>query len=280
MKKSIKFYDTSSLLIAGESIFNEDEFIISSITLKELENIKVSSNKDAEIKYSARLLLRLLDKYPDSYTVILHKEEFEIPIIEKGFEINNDTKILSDAIYYDSNIRQDETIFVSNDISLKQIANCFFGKDSIISIPQEVDNYKGFIDVVMTDDEMADFYTYQNKNIYNLYIGEYLIIRDLNNEIKDFRVWTGETHRELKFNNFNSSYFGKVKPYEADPYQKLLFDSLENNQITLVRGPAGSGKTFVSLAYLLYKMEKNELDKIIVFCNTVATANSARLGLK
>ena len=49
MEKMIKFYDTSSLLIAGESIFGKDKFAVSSITFKELERIKTSANKDAEI---------------------------------------------------------------------------------------------------------------------------------------------------------------------------------------------------------------------------------------
>jgi KaiC/GvpD/RAD55 family RecA-like ATPase len=31
----------------------------------------------------------------------------------------------------------------------------------------------------------------------------------------------------------------------------LLADSLANNKITMVKGPAGSGKTFMSLGYLL-----------------------------
>ena len=57
-----------------------------------------------------------------------------------------------------------------------------------------------------------------------------------------------------------------------------MADSLENNKITLVKGPAGSGKTFISLGYLLHKLERNKIDKIIVFCNTVATKNSAKLG--
>lgn len=49
------FYDTSSLLLIGDKLFSqEDNIIISSITLKELENIKVSSNKDAQLKYTAR----------------------------------------------------------------------------------------------------------------------------------------------------------------------------------------------------------------------------------
>lgn len=34
----------------------------------------------------------------------------------------------------------------------------------------------------------------------------------------------------------------------------------------------------VSLAFFMSKMEHGELDKIVVFCNTVATANSAKLG--
>lgn len=43
----IKFYDTSSLLIAGEDLFNgQEKFAFSSITLQELEDIKTSNYKD------------------------------------------------------------------------------------------------------------------------------------------------------------------------------------------------------------------------------------------
>lgn len=56
----IRFYDTSSLLMARESLFNtQDRFVISSITFKELEYIKTANNKDPETKYAARLLLRV-----------------------------------------------------------------------------------------------------------------------------------------------------------------------------------------------------------------------------
>lgn len=57
-----------------------------------------------------------------------------------------------------------------------------------------------------------------------------------------------------------------------------MFDSLINNQITLIKGPAGSGKTTISLAFLMSELERHRLDKVIIFCNPVATINSARLG--
>jgi len=46
----------------------------------------------------------------------------------------------------------------------------------------------------------------------------------------------------------------------------------------MITGPAGSGKTYLSLGYLFYMLEKNEINKIVIFCNTVATKNSAKLG--
>ena len=55
--RTYKFYDTSSLLLKANSLFEDGIlFAISSITLNELENIKTSSHKDAEVKYAARKL--------------------------------------------------------------------------------------------------------------------------------------------------------------------------------------------------------------------------------
>lgn len=70
--------------------------------------------------------------------------------------------------------------------------------------------------------------------------------------------------------------FGKVKP--IDPYQELLIDSFNANKLTLVKGTAGTGKSLLSVAYLFKALEEGKIDKIIIFCNTVATAGSAKLG--
>ena len=95
--KTIKFYDTCSLLIAGESLFEEGiPFMISSITLEELQNIKDSPTKAPDIKYSARLLLQLFEKFPNLGEIVIHKTEHENIIRQYGYSLTNDTKILSD----------------------------------------------------------------------------------------------------------------------------------------------------------------------------------------
>lgn len=90
--------------------------------------------------------------------------------------------------------------------------------------------------------------------------------------------WNGKIHRNLKYKEFWSHNLGAIRPIKGDIYQALLADSLSTNQITMVKGPAGSGKTFMSLGYLFSQLEENRIDKIIVFCNTVATKDSAKLG--
>lgn len=132
-----KFYDTCSLLLKTNHLFDEEnvKVVISSISLQELEDIKTASDKDAEIKYSSRKLLNILNENPEAYEIWVFKEDMLNPIIEKGFNhINNDLKILACAFDYDCNVHPDETVFVTNDLALKAIANCFFGEDSIESV--------------------------------------------------------------------------------------------------------------------------------------------------
>lgn len=63
------FYDTCSLLLMDldQLIKPEEEVVICSLTLNELEKIKTASNKDIEVKVAARKLLHWLDEHIDSY---------------------------------------------------------------------------------------------------------------------------------------------------------------------------------------------------------------------
>ena len=151
----IKFYDTSSLLLRANNLFDDEEFFaISSITLEELENIKSSGTRDPEIKYTARKLLHSLDENRNKYDTHIFTEDMLDPIREKDLSISNDMKILATAIDYNNRIKTDEVIFVTNDLCLKFIANLFFGDGMIMSVEENDDDYKGYLDYSFTDSEM------------------------------------------------------------------------------------------------------------------------------
>ena len=62
--------------------------------------------------------------------------------------------------------------------------------------------------------------------------------------------------------------------------QKLLFDSIMDNRITFVRGPAGTAKTFISLvaALALIKMPKYNINKIVLVKPIVEITSNKGLG--
>lgn len=277
----IKIYDTSSLLIKAEEIFDtDDEIVITNISLKELENIKTSANKDSSIKYAARQLLHKLDENTDKYTCIIYKPAFEDWLRKFDVEVNNDGKILATAYDYLQDHQNDKCIFCTNDLALKTIAEQFFGKGNVES-EKITDNYNGYIDVHFNSEEMADFYSRKKEygKILGLKVNQYLNIYEAESKNRvDTLCWTGTDFRPLKYKSFYSKQLGEIKPYKNDIYQAMVADSLLNNSITMIKGPAGAGKSHLAVGYLFYLLEKEKIDKIIIFCNTIATKNAAKLG--
>lgn len=272
-----KFYDTSSLLLIAEELFTNPEEIIhiSSITLDELENIKTSVNKDFETKYKASQVIKQLDQNEDKYVCHIFVNSMLKPIIRMELTVTDDMRILATALNYKE--QQEDLIFVTNDYSLKRIARLFF--DNVESANKKKDDYRGYIEKELTEEEMAEFYSNPYINLFNLLVNQYLVI--INKQTKepvDVVCWTGDEYRRLKFLNCESKWFGKVKPKAGDLQQQMVLDSFANNKLTLVKGPAGSGKTFLSLAFLFHLLDKGKIDKVVIFCNTIATKNSAKLG--
>lgn len=149
------FYDTSALLAKSNNLLTCDEnIVISTTVLEELENIKTSFKKDENIKESARKVIHYLNEYPQDVEIVCFKDNMLEAIKAKGFEtITPDLKILAAAVWYDTNVAPDKTIFITNDLSLANIANLFFGEDSIFSVDENaVDYYKGYVTLNMDDD--------------------------------------------------------------------------------------------------------------------------------
>lgn len=73
----------------------------------------------------------------------------------------------------------------------------------------------------------------------------------------------------------NVIFYGKKGPVHAKTDgQKKLLDSLCKNDIVISIGPAGTGKTFLAVAYALSLLEKHEIEKII-FCRPAVEAGES-----
>lgn len=276
----IIFYDTCSLLYEQKDAFKQNEkFYISSITLNELEGIKTSSHKDEDIKYNARTLLHLLEENENKYEVILYTLGTDAQVELHNLPITNDSKIIVEAFnLYQKIGKPNNFVFKTKDLACKTIARAIGLPVEHIQTKEE--EYTGYKEVILFDDELAEFYQNilnQNINVFDLLINQYLIIKDSHNkEIIDSYKWTAEGYVKILHRKVESKLFGKLTP--KDTYQQIAIDSLLSNQISMIRGQAGTGKSFLAFNIMFSLLERGEIDKIIIFCNTVATKGSAKLG--
>ena len=275
----MKFYDTCALLELQQDVL-KSKFIISSITLSELESIKTSANKDEETKWAARRLLHLLEENEGVYFVVPYNSNTDDEILKThGLIINNDNRIIASALNY--NKIDTDLIFVTSDLSCKAIAKTLGLNTEFAFANYADDDYLGYYEIQMNNLELANFYEKvysDNHNVWKLKDNEYLIIKDNTNSIIDKYRWYNNKYISVPFHKAESKMFGKIVPKDNDIYQQLALDSLINNQITMLRGPAGSGKSYLAFGYMFDLLEKGKIDKIIIFCNTVATKGSAKLG--
>lgn len=246
--------------------------------MEEIEHIKTSSSKDADIKYKARKLSRLLDEHWGEYTVskVTYSEAVEI-ITGIGLEESNDTIILATAF---TENQHSPILFVSDDINCKGIARMFFNLKTKgieeLNLVNKVQEYTGFKEVTMSDEEMASFYSTLKENRFNCYENQYLIIRNQDNEVVDKRKWTGTEYSPVFDKTIKSMYFEKLRPKDA--YQACALDSLLSNTITAISGKAGSGKTLLSLMVAMNLIETGAYERIVVMFNPTKTRGSSDLG--
>ena len=169
----IKFYDTNALLELGDSIFDEF-FIISSVSLEEIEHIKESRNKSEEVKYSARNIARLLQKNADKYEVVVYNTvNIEAYLCENGLEYTPDNKICACAAWKNACLTKDSIVFITADINCYNIARNIFHLEThgIEHKTQEI--YKGYKKIRGTSAEITEFMSNEG-----FLTNEYIIIEN------------------------------------------------------------------------------------------------------
>lgn len=273
------FLDTNALLNLGENAFKE-KFIIAQKTLEEIENIKVSNSKDREVKYKARQISRLLDKHNGDYDVVLYSPKIK-EIIESYFLSETpDNIILASAYYYNLNVS--EVLVCSDDLNCKFISRNIFGLPtkgvSDINLVKNLDEYLGYKELTLSDEEMSYFYCHTNENIYDCLRNEYLIIKKSDGEVVDYRKWDGNEYRSVSYKQVNSTFMGKIKP--RNPQQVLAFDMLQNKDqtIKIISGKFGTGKDLIMIANALKLIEEGKYDKLIYIRNAVDVKDASAIG--
>ena len=273
------FYDTCSLLNGYIGIFKniqDNPFAISNITLSEIESIKTSKFKDDEVKFKAKKVSQLLNFFYDSYTIVNYNKDWDSTYLEPNPILldNNDSRIIICAFVYAE--KHPDLVFVTDDINCNNIAKNIGLQVKPLNINRPSD-YTGYmVKQCLSDNEIATVYDrIYSQDDFGLLQNQYLLIQD-NDKIIDSYVYRDHELQQVQFHTFKSKIFGEVKP--LDPYQKIAADSLRRNKITMLRGNAGTGKSYLGLGYLCECLDYGIIDRIVIFCNTVATAGSAKLG--
>lgn len=242
----MRLFDTNILLSNLDRISENDKFLISSVTIQELEDIKTNKNKSDELRFSARNAVRFLDSNQDKYDVVIYDNTIS-RFLPGCLEDTPDNRIICCA-------KSVGAEFVSNDILCRLIAKNYFGlqvnsMDSIDEIYKGYQMYSGNTEKI---NELLSFSSDWTTN-------EYIIIENTDDgSIKEMR-YDGSKFVSLKL---PPSKFIKAK----NSLQRCALDALLNPDISIVAvlGGYGSGKTHLAMQMALYAVkEKGVQSKIL-----------------
>lgn len=269
------FYDTSALLNLQEKAF-EEPFFICDVTLRELEDIKVSRIKDEDIKYAARNLTRLLAS---------DKEQWEALRVSNGEGLSNDEKIVSCAfsLLVVNKFRGPHNItdgvFVTDDLCLENLARSkglsVMTSAEILKQQAQEDSFTGFRIIRADDALMEHFHDDLTKNTSECNINEYVILHGEDKTRFVYR-WTGEEYELIYGSALYSPEFGEVKP--KDEYQRLAVDSIMNNMVTAISGPAGSGKSLLAMTCAFDLIRRGKYDRVVMLVNPARAKGAINTG--
>lgn len=261
----------TNVLLNNPEVLDEYEVIIPSHVNREIEHLELTRKQDRTLQWQIRRIKRALDKYDCPFVNI------------KDYKFTLDNEL--DPQYTDNILLQvayDEGYgMITNDRLLRQKCRQF----GIEVVKVEASSYvehKGFKEKFMTQDELKNVYLNLGINQFDLLTNEYIIINDdVNGDLLDIMKWNGDCLISLRDKKgklgkgFKTLQFGDFVP--RDEHQIMAVDSIFNNQITSIRGRAGSGKSLIALNTAWFLVEK-EGYRLVIFCNPVPVLNSQELG--
>lgn len=273
----MKLFDTNAILTLQEQIFDEP-FYLSSETLLELEEIKSSGKKSEDVRYAARHITKLLFEKSDNYTTIFVDLSILDIVDRYGLPHTPDNIICACAKSLE--LKGEDVESISYDILANLTASKIFGLKTNKSLEYtnvDINEYKGYKTVVATEEELVKTYEKDNcENVFDCLVNEYVVINDAEGNFCDVLKWTGSKYVAVWNKPFKSRQLGSCKP--LDTYQRMAFDTIANNDISLLFGKAGSGKTTIPLSFIMQSLESGKYKKCYIVYSYETLKNQKTLG--
>lgn len=236
--------------------------------LEELDKLKMSDNENKAFR--ARSGMRKLIEYQNVISYVIQRSDIPLEIAKP------DNAIIASMKYVQTELDED-AVALSMDINVIEKCRCLGinVRDYNDYTPKEI--YKGYKKVNISNEQLAYIYEHINENIYDLNIGEYLIIYDLDDNFIECRRWNGYKLTTLQYSKCTANtYIDAVSP--QDEVQRCAFDSLYNDQLTVLYGKQGSGKTLLSLSYALHQLTNGKCRKLWIVATNVPLKGAFEIG--
>ena len=179
----MKYIVDTNFLLQNPQVIEQYDVIIPSHVLREIENLEKTRRSDNVLQYEIREAKRWLKKQKNLYIDV---NDYVFPPFIDGLDPNySDNILLQIAFEHGYGI-------ITNDILLQEKCKAY-NIPFIDTIVGDFEDYKGFKEVYMTQDELQEYYQ-QLDNRFDLMVNEYLAVYDANDKEKvlDLMKWNGE----------------------------------------------------------------------------------------
>ncbi|MDS7057026.1 PhoH family protein [Klebsiella pneumoniae] len=272
----MKFIVDTNCLLKNPQVVFDFECVITSHVLREVEQLELKRKSDRTLQFEIRRLKRFLDENEGNPHIYIDLKDYKFTLDGEGGLDDQYVDNILIQVAVDNGYGM-----ITNDRLLKE-------KCKLYNIPLQkmdesnfVDN-KGFQEIEMSETGYNRMMETPDFNHFDLLVNEYAIVNDVRDgELLDIVKWTGKTTKSLRDvqgklgAEFRTNQFGKFKP--RDEHQIMAIDSIRSNQLTIIRGRAGSGKSLITLN-TAWRMVEEEGYKLVMFVNPTALRDSQELG--
>ena len=248
----------------------EGKITIPMYVLEELDNLK---NKEGDKGFKARRALRNIEKYADDIEIYLPTDDeyrYFLPACWSTGKMDNE--IINSAAILKSAGNQVKVL--SNDLNVR--LKCESVEIDAESYYEIIEINSGWLQVNLSEEECLSLDDEAIASI--LKTGQYLLV-DEKNTGDLFAIYSRDNENKIRCvvpRHIYSSHFGRIEA--LDEFQMCAIDSLYKDNLTVITGKAGSGKTLLSLSYALQEVLSGKRSKLIIFANPVKTRGSEQLG--